>query len=79
LIRKIFSADMRLFFKGTPPHQRDTYLRHRLVRDIESAVPCHVTREEQPTGQPLIYRVEMVADCSLRNLFAQRVRVVEQG
>jgi alkaline phosphatase D len=24
LIRKIFSADMRLFFKGTPPHQRDT-------------------------------------------------------
>jgi hypothetical protein len=25
LIRKIFSADMRLFFKGTPPHQRDTF------------------------------------------------------
>jgi hypothetical protein len=27
LIRKIFSADMRLFFKGTPPHQRDTVFR----------------------------------------------------
>ena len=55
------------------------YLRHRLVRDIESAVACPVTRQEQPAGQPLIYRVEKVADGRLRNLFVQSMGVTEQG
>jgi hypothetical protein len=49
------------------------------VREIESANARTVTREEQPTGQPLIYRVEMIADCCLRNLFTQNVGMVEQG
>jgi ABC-type uncharacterized transport system ATPase component len=35
LIRKIFSADMRLFFKGTPPHQRDTF-DHKVIEVEDS-------------------------------------------
>jgi len=54
------------------------YSRHRLICEIESVIACPVTREEQPTGQPLIRSVEMVADSRLRNPFAQDVGMVEQ-
>jgi len=46
--------------------------------EIESVIACPVTREEQPTGQPLIRSVEMVADSRLCNPFAQDVGMVEQ-
>ena len=55
------------------------YLRHRLMCNIESAIACPIARQEQPTGQPLIYRVEMVTDRRLRNLFTQNVGMVDQG
>jgi hypothetical protein len=53
-------------------------MRYRLVRDIESAVACPVTSQEQPTGQPLIYIVEMMAGDRMHNLFVQNMGVTEQ-
>lgn len=55
------------------------YMRYRLVRDIESAIACPVTDQEQPKCQPLIYIVEMVAGDRLQNLFVQNMGVTEQG
>lgn len=54
------------------------YMRYRLVRDIESAVACPVTGQEQPTGQPLIYIVEMMAGDRLHKLFVQNMGVTDQ-
>jgi serine/threonine protein kinase len=40
LIRKIFSADMRLFFKGTPPHQRDTKKQQAAAKELILCQSC---------------------------------------
>jgi hypothetical protein len=54
-------------------------MRYRLVRDIEGAVACPITRQEQPAGKPLIYIVEMVAGDRLHKLFVQNMGVTLQG
>lgn len=54
------------------------YLPGGFVGEEKSVVLRSIICEQQPSRQPLFSRMKLIADCSLRDLLAQGVRVVEQ-